>query len=165
MKVDKNIVYSLDNYVFESFLNLTEESKKMVHTWRNDTRIRRWMYNPQEIGYNAHLLFLDNLRLKDDKFYWLVYFKEVPVGVLSLINVDYLNNSAEIGFYYRPDKPNHSIFGIDYVHTMYSFAFHSLHLDLIKGGIWENNIDSLSISLFLGAYIVGETVLELGGIY
>ena len=38
-----------ENIQLINFIELSEEEKEMVLKWRNDSEIRKWMYNQEEI--------------------------------------------------------------------------------------------------------------------
>ena len=156
MEIDKNKVYIINNYTFTNYICLSDNLVRQVLEWRNHEDVRRWMYNSDVIPYKSHIGYVESLRTREDAFYWLVSYKGEPVGCLSLTHVDPISNSAELGFYYRPDRSDHSLFGVDYVYSLYYFVFNILHFGLIRGGILNKNKDSLSLSLFMGAKITGE---------
>lgn len=160
MEIDKNKVYTLGDYIFTNYISLPDALIRQVLEWRNHEEVRRWMYHSEVISYESHIKYVHSLRTREDAYYWLVSYRDKPVGAVYLTGVCYETNVAELGMYYRPDQVNHSAFGIGYVHALYDFAINQLHIGKIKGNIRADNKNSLMLALFMGASIEGETVVD-----
>ena len=66
-----------------NFIDLSLEEKIMVLGWRNHPEIRKWMYNQDEIKLEEHLNFIDSLKLRKDKLYFLVKKEDEFIGVID----------------------------------------------------------------------------------
>ena len=66
----------MENIKLLNFIDLKLEEKEMILKWRNHPDIRKWMYNQDEIKFEEHLNFIDSLKLRKDKLYFLV--KKIP---------------------------------------------------------------------------------------
>ena len=62
----------MQNIKLLNFIDLKLEEKEMILKWRNHPDIRKWMYNQDEIKLEEHLNFIDSLKLRKDKLYFLV---------------------------------------------------------------------------------------------
>ncbi len=85
-----------------NFTLLSLEEKKMVLKWRNNPNIKRWMYDKNNISLKNHLNYIEFLKTKKDRIYFLVKEEENSVGVIDFTSIDYLTKSAEIGLYSNP---------------------------------------------------------------
>lgn len=157
MEIDKNKIYTIGDYTFTNYINLSDDLIRQVLEWRNHEEVRRWMYNTDIIPYESHISFVQSLHAREDAYYWLVSYRDEPAGAMYLTNVCHETNTAELGMYYRPDQVNHSPFGIKYVYILYDFVFNRLHFEKIRGDIREDNKNSLALTLFMGASIIGKT--------
>lgn len=139
----------------------------MILQWRNNDNIRKWMFNSDEISFENHLSFIENLKESTMKSYWMVRYKGDPVGCVYFDNIKFDDESGEIGLFYRPDRQNHSPFGIDFVFQLYRFAFNVLGFKVLKGNIRQDNVDSLALAIFLGArkktesYVKAQNYVEI----
>ena len=105
ISIEKNKIYESNGYRFKNFILLSVEEKKMVLEWRNSPDIRKWMYNRDEISLQDHFDFIDGLKERDDRYYWLVFDpKGRPMGVFNVVDVDRNNEIAETGNYARPSN-------------------------------------------------------------
>ena len=92
----------IDSKKFEyiDFLKISDEEKEMIWDWRNHESIRKLMFNSEFIKLQEHLDFLNGLKNKKDKRYWMVVREGQAVGVSSLINIK--GSKAEWGYYLAP---------------------------------------------------------------
>jgi len=66
-----------------NFIDLEQKEKEMILVWRNHPEIRKWMYNQDEIKLDEHLSFIDSLKARKDKLYFLVKKKDEFIGVID----------------------------------------------------------------------------------
>jgi UDP-4-amino-4,6-dideoxy-N-acetyl-beta-L-altrosamine N-acetyltransferase len=104
-------------YNFKNFTTLNEDEIKLVWQWRNDEKIRGWMYNDQEILFENHLTFLQSLGKTRQKMYWMIYRNDQPLGVSSIVDIE--NDAGEWGYYLAPVLQGKSL-GVE-------FFYHNLH--------------------------------------
>ena len=83
----------------KNFINLDESEKKLILNWRNSEVIRNNMFNNQIIEINNHINWLNNLKKNEHNKYYLVFFDEIPKGVVYYNNLDFINKKGEWGFY------------------------------------------------------------------
>ncbi len=104
--ISKSYLSNLKIYLakpsLKNFTELTEDESKMVLSWRNSPKISKWMINKNNIDSHEHNAFLHSLKKRKDKSYFLIYAREVAVGVVDIIMMD--NHKAEIGLYANPHK-------------------------------------------------------------
>jgi UDP-4-amino-4,6-dideoxy-N-acetyl-beta-L-altrosamine N-acetyltransferase len=80
---------------------LDAEKKTLVLQWRNDDRIRRYMKNTAVIPYSTHSEFIENLKVNNNKHYFLVLDDELCIGTINLNKID--RYTAEGGLLKNPD--------------------------------------------------------------
>ena len=61
----------------------------MILHWRNHPSIRSKMNNTSEISVESHLQYVENLKDRTDAVYWLVLYKDIPIGTLNIIDIDW----------------------------------------------------------------------------
>ena len=81
---------------------LDKDAQIEILNWRNDERIRKWMDNTAIISKEDHLNFCSTLSNAQDKIYMRVDYKDIPVGIINLTNIDFEKKSAELGLYKYP---------------------------------------------------------------
>lgn len=127
----------MQNIKLLNFIDLKLEEKEMILKWRNHPDIRKWMYNQDEIKLEEHLNFIDSLKLRKDKLYFLVKKEDEFIGVIDFLDLD----KKEI-FYGIYSNPNSKIMGVGRILNEISidFAFNSLKAHKLKLEVFEDNI-------------------------
>ncbi len=127
----------MQNIKLLNFIDLKLEEKEMILKWRNHPEIRKWMYNQDEIKLEEHLNFIDSLKLRKDKLYFLVKKEDEFIGVIDFLDLD----KKEI-FYGIYSNPNSKIMGVGRILNEISidFAFNSLKAHKLKLEVFEDNI-------------------------
>jgi len=116
------------------FTELNDTEKEMILTWRNHPDIRMWMLNSCEISINEHLRFIESLKNRSDKRYFLVRQGNDYLGVVDL--TDITTTSAEIGIYANPDKRGIGALLMD---SLIRYAFNTLKLTKLIAMVFNNN--------------------------
>ena len=160
MNIEKNIIYSYRDYSYKGFTTLSIEELKMVLSWRNSSKVRQWMMNPEPIKLEHHLEYVEQLKSRVDVFYWLIMRNTNPIGVLNITNINPFTKTAEPGFYLSPELP-HKGEGIFVLQNYKEFLFNILGFEQLLGHNYIENINALQLSMFFGATIDG--IVEKNG--
>lgn len=100
-KLRKNL--DINNVHLKNFINLSLEEKKMVLAWRNSEQIRNGMYSNEEIKWEEHVSFIQNLETDDTRLFFLAFIKENPVGVVYFTDISIKHKRGIYGIFLRPD--------------------------------------------------------------
>lgn len=159
--IDKQQIYQHGRYAYKNFVILSDEEKKLVWAWRNDARIRAWMTNGEELPLENHLKFIESLKNRMDKVYWLVLKDGQPMGVFDIIDIDEEKAETEPGYYLRPDLLD-SGEGMFFNFNFRSFLYNVLGFERVKGNIKMGNDRALTMSSFFGVKPIGVEMLPDG---
>jgi UDP-4-amino-4,6-dideoxy-N-acetyl-beta-L-altrosamine N-acetyltransferase len=116
------------------FTTLDAQLLTMVLAWRNHSDVRRWMLNADEISMENHLQFVELLKNRADKRYFLVQREGKSIGVIDF--TDITQNSAEIGIYTNPDMRG---VGEILMKALVEYAFVTLHLTTLIATVFADN--------------------------
>ncbi len=154
MKKNNLIINSLE---LINFTDLNFEEKEMVLSWRNNLDIRKWMYNQNEIKLDEHLNFIESLKGRENKLYFLVKKENEFIGVLYFTNFD----SKEV-FYGIYSNPNSKILGIGRILDKISidYAFDILKVKRLKLEVFEDNIQVINLHKKYGFKESGEKIIN-----
>ena len=121
-----------------NFINASLEEKKMILEWRNHPKIKKWMYNQEEISIESHLNFIKSLKIYKDKIYFLVKMDKEYIGTIYFTNIDYKNKTTYFGLY---SNPYCKIPGVSIILEKVSidYAFNTLNIDVLKLEVFEDN--------------------------
>lgn len=120
----------------KNFIDLTPDERTMVLTWRNDIRIRYFMYTDELISAKSHEKFINSLHQSNDKRYFVVYKNSAPIGVIDL--VDITDTTASLGLYVNPFSDRKGI-GRIILRALIRYAYETLTLSTLRIEYFEGN--------------------------
>jgi len=123
-----------------NFTQLSLDEKKLVLKWRNDERIRNWMFSTSIISLENHLNYIDSLSLKKDRVYFLVKQNSLPIGVIDFTEITTL--SAHIGLYSNPDIKG---VGSLLMKEIVNYGFEKLKVKKLISEVFETNIKAIKL--------------------
>lgn len=122
------------NYV--NFTTLNEAQKAMILEWRNHPNVRAYMYNTGVISQKTHLEFIESLKTKENKRYFLVQRENENIGVIDF--TDITPTSATMGIYANPYLTQKGI-GSVLLQTIVDYAFDILKVQTLKAEVFATN--------------------------
>lgn len=122
---------------------LTQEWIEQVRVWRNDPNIAQHMLDQREITPEQQQAWFDGLQGDSSRQYWLAWFKEEPIGVVSLLAIDTENRTAEPGMYIYPERYKQNIVPYCVGFALNDYAFEELGLTLLYGKVFADNGHSI----------------------
>jgi UDP-4-amino-4,6-dideoxy-N-acetyl-beta-L-altrosamine N-acetyltransferase len=118
-----------------NFVNLSLDERIIVLGWRNHPEIRKWMYNQDEIKFEEHLSFIESLKLKKDKFYFLVKKEKEFIGVIYFTQL-LEKTSVHMGIYANPSiKGNGAIL----LNKIINYSFNNLKVKRVFSEVFAEN--------------------------
>lgn len=126
------------------FININEEEIKMVYDWRNDIRIRKWMFDDELISFDKHIDFIDNLKLSTSKRikYFLVLEDCNYLGVISFKNIDLSLKTCNIGLYSNPQKRG---VGTILMSNCIDYGFNTIGLSKLMIEAFKDNTKAINL--------------------
>lgn len=117
-----------------NFIDLSLEKKEMILSWRNHHDVKQWMYNTDDISLENHLGFIESLKNKTDKLYFLVEQEKEYIGVIDFTNIT--KYSCDFGLY-----SNIELKGIGKIllENICNYAFDKLKLEILKAEVFKEN--------------------------
>lgn len=143
----KNILTQLivpDRIILLNFTDLSLNDKKMVLEWRNHPDIRKWMFTQDPITLNTHLTYIESLKQRKDRLYFLVQKGNQFIGVIDFTNINLKNKTTEFGIY---ANPNLKQVGKLLMSTTIHYAFDILQCNTLIAKVFKNN--SRAIHLYM----------------
>lgn len=116
------------------FTTLDKERLTTVLAWRNHSDIRRWMLSDDEISLENHLYFVESLKNRADKRYFLVQQEDTYIGVIDF--TDITQTSAEIGIYANPNMRG---VGEALMNALVEYGFSTLGVEILIASVFADN--------------------------
>lgn len=158
--IDKHKLYQSHDYSFKNFIMMNDDEKRMVLQWRNDDSVRRWMYSAKQATEEEHFNYIKTLEGREDRWYWLVYREDLPVGVLVLALQDRDQEIYEHGIYMNPELSGE---GFGLFKEITNFMFYVIGINKLCGSVQTDNKDAYYLDLFLGVKFEGKEVKPQDG--
>jgi len=82
---------------------LQHEQIELIRQWRNDQKISRFMFYKGEITKDMQSEWFDSID-NEQNFFFLIYLKNEPVGLINISSIDWENKTAYTGLFIYDDK-------------------------------------------------------------
>ena len=117
--------------------------------WRNQPEIRSKMGNDSYISPHQHRMWYENHVMKSNNGYWIVKYKNTPVGYIQII-IDEINNTVELGSFLVDSPVRHALlaYSLFLIHIDIVFYVVKAKKSIIK--IRSNNIRAIRFSKQFG---------------
>lgn len=122
---------------------LTQDMLEQVREWRNSPEIAQHMLDQRLISAEQQQAWFQGLNGDSSRFYWVVWFKEEAIGVVSLLNINQQTKTAEPGMYIVPERYRNNIVPFCVAFALNDYAFEELGLEQLLGKIFADNDASL----------------------
>lgn len=122
---------------------LTADMLEQVRKWRNLPEIAQHMLDQRTISAAQQQAWFEHLAGDQSRFYWVVWFKEEAIGVVSLLNINQQTKMAEPGMYIVPERYRNNIVPFCVAFALNDYAFEELGLEQLLGKIFADNEASL----------------------
>lgn len=119
-----------------NFTTLSESQKKMILTWRNHPNVKVYMYNDKEITEAEHFGFIETLKNREDRRYFLVQENKSDLGVIDFNAIS--KESAIMGLYANPTLTQKGI-GSRLMEAIVTYAFETLKIQTLKAEVFAEN--------------------------
>lgn len=125
-----------------NFVDLSLDEKKIILEWRNHPNVRKWMFTQDKIEFNGHLAFIESLKNRRDKLYFLVKKSHQYIGVIDFTDIDQKNRTTAFGIYTNPDLKR---VGDLLMESLIDYAFRILKVDTLIAEVFEKNISAIKL--------------------
>ena len=136
--------------ILKNFTRLNLKEKKRILTWRNHKNVIKFM-KTKKISIKTHLEFIKSLKNDKTKRYFVVFEKNLAIGVIDFIDIN--ENSCEFGLY---KNPNLKGVGKALLEKTINYAFKILKCKVLKACVFKENLKALNLYLKKGFKISSE---------
>ncbi len=140
---------------FINILNANDKLKEKVRQWRNKEEIRKFMINQHIITKREHFKWIESLKHRNDRKFWVVFFNNIPIGSVSLQNMDYDKLTSEWGFYIGEDVYKGLGLGAIIEYNLLEYFFLKLNFTTLFGIVLDTNLVVLKMHKKFGFKIIG----------
>lgn len=133
---------------------MISEDSEEIWRIRNNCAVRKWMVNTDIIPFESHKQFVEFLKQRADKDYFLI--KNERGDIIGSVNIDYPeDNVSERGLFINPlfHKKGHASRSMK---EFYTHAHNNWGIKKIKTKVKKDNEASNSLEMKLGAFQIEE---------
>ena len=133
---------------------VTYKDVDRIVSWRNDKNLGKFL-GTEKLTKKKQCEFLKHYFERDNDFYFIAemiaYSK--PIGTVAIFDIDYASKRAEFGRLLVLN--NCRMFSFEISYLALKFAFETLKLHKVYGGVQKENIKALRFDLSLGFHKEG----------
>ncbi len=140
-----------------NFTNLSYDEKLEILSLRNHICVRKWMFDKEPIALENHISYIDSLKDKKDRVYFVIKQYGQAVGVIDFTNIDLNNLEADIGLYANPKFKG---VGSLLMQNILDYAFNELNLKKLVAKVFEDNFSAIKLYKKFNFKEVGKKIVN-----
>lgn len=131
-----------------SFKKMDESDLELVLEWRTSEHVTQYMYTDIEKDIEKQKEWFEKISHDDTQYYWIIQYKEIPIGLISINQLDRHNKRSTFAYYlgnlnYTPVAGR--------IHPyLYNFAFYDLGLNKMYAEVMDGNDGMMKMHLYYG---------------
>jgi UDP-4-amino-4,6-dideoxy-N-acetyl-beta-L-altrosamine N-acetyltransferase len=135
------------------FIKLREENLAMIMRWRLKPEVSEYLFTDVENDMDKQLQWFKRVSQDDTCRYWLIYYQDIPIGVINLAAIDLVNKRCSAGYYIG--EMDYRQLGAMILPYLYNYVFLKMKLKKIYGEVMAENKSILQIHKMHGFRQVG----------
>ncbi|MGS2778870.1 UDP-4-amino-4,6-dideoxy-N-acetyl-beta-L-altrosamine N-acetyltransferase [Robertmurraya sp. GLU-23] len=135
------------------WIRIKEEHLQQVLDWRTSKCVTQYMYTDIDYDLMKQKQWLDSINHDPKGLYWIMSYKDILIGYISITSIDEKHKRAYWNFYIG-DLSYSMIAGFVGAY-MYNYAFHTLGLEKLMGEVMGENTAVRKLHQLQGAREVG----------
>lgn len=118
---------------------LDSDALELVRTWRNSPAVAQYMYTAEPISVEQQQAWYARISQDPTVQYWLIYYKDRPVGVANLYAISTRNRSCYWAFYLGEENLHGSGIGARVELAVLAHVFDNLKLNKLACEVFVTN--------------------------
>lgn len=139
---------------------LQQKDIEMLRLWRNDKKITERMFFRDEITSEMQQKWFNQLNPTKD-FYFIIHYKNEPIGLTHLSNINDEKNSGSVGLFIYNEHYWGTHLPIQASLSLLNFAFNFQKLENVIAKVLPNNKAAIRYNESLGFVFKGEEYMIL----
>lgn len=135
------------------FVRVREENLGMIIGWRLKPEVSKYLFTDVKYDMEEQLRWFGKISGDDTCRYWLIYYNEIPIGVINLAAIDRINFRCSAGYYIG--EMEYRQLGAMIPPYLYNYVFKEMKLKKIYGEVMAENNAILQIHKMHGFRQVG----------
>ena len=125
--------------IFKNILDVDKKLQNMVLNWRNHIDIRKNMYTDTIITLEEHTTWLKSLETTNRTYVYIAYKDNLPIGLVSINNINYTHQHADWAFYLNPNFLSTKGLGTLMEFHFLNYVFNNFEIEKLNCEVLEIN--------------------------
>ena len=121
-----------------------------IRKWRTSEEITKFMYSSPQITPEGQIAWFESIQKDQSCNHKLITFKGIPVGVVSINNIEPTAKRCEWGIYIGELKYQSRGVGAIAAYKWFNYVFYELGFNKINSYILTDNIPSIQLNTAYG---------------
>lgn len=135
------------------FLSLDESQLELVLNWRLSDAVSNYMFTEVENNLEKQKAWFEEIKLKDNCHYWLIYHMDAPIGVINIADINLAEKTCRWGFYIGDEKFRN--LGGLIPPYFYNYVFTQTKVETIIAEVLDINQQVIKLHLLHGYLTLG----------
>ena len=135
------------------FNRLRKEDLEVVLKWRTTKDVTRYMFGDVDYNMKKQKQWFDKISTDSAYRYWMIYYEDIPVGLINLAAVDKINLRCNAGYYIGDMR--YRQLGAMIPPYLYNYVFRKMKFKKIYGEVMAENKKVLEMHKIHGFRFVG----------
>ncbi|MEG0283294.1 MAG: UDP-4-amino-4,6-dideoxy-N-acetyl-beta-L-altrosamine N-acetyltransferase [Erysipelotrichales bacterium] len=133
-----------------NILDVDFATQMLVRDWRNSENIRKYMTSERIISEETHKKWIKSLENNNKTMFFIVFYEEKPIGIVTIYNIDYDNLKCEWGFYIFDTSLRGLGIGKRLEVSTLNFIFNEIGIKKLSCSVLETNPSVISMHKKMG---------------
>jgi len=117
--------FTFEPYTFKNYTTLTTQERKIALEFRNKNSA--WMVNTEQIDWQSHQKWIDDLNTDTSTLYYLVFKENIPFISIDFHDINWQKKEAYWGYFLGDNQFKSEVLKIE--QYIIKIAFEKLHLE------------------------------------
>jgi len=131
---------------------LSEENLENFRIWRMRPDITKYLNTDPVITAEGQLKWFHKIQNDQSQRQWVIYYDDVPIGNLNIIDIDEMNSRCEWGYYVAVKKYCSLQLALFLEMNVYEYAINELGLNKVYSQTFSENKYVLKLHELCGAH-------------
>lgn len=131
------------------------EDSKMVMNWRMLPEITKYMNSDPQLSLDSQINWFIKQKLNPENYLWILEVDKIPVGVLTILDIDRQNLRCSSGLYIAVKEKRSLDLAMQLEWSLYDFVFDYLKLNKTYAEIFTLNKGVIRLKQMCGSVVEG----------
>lgn len=131
------------------------EDSEMVMKWRMLPEITKYMNTDPQLSLDSQISWFNKQKINPDNYLWILEVDKIPVGVLTILDIDRQNLRCSSGLYIAVKEKRSLDLAMQLEWSLYDFVFDYLKLNKTYAEIFTLNKGLIRLKQMCGSVVEG----------